>query len=105
MDGFPVDLLGSKTLASTGAAAGAWTTFSLEVDPESADPLQQLTAKINDVEVYRGAIPSGGPISGAIQVGFRENHTGTPGAPEGTWIDSMSVTLLSAPVIPGWGVY
>jgi hypothetical protein len=105
MDGFPVDLLGSKTLASTGAAAGAWTTFALEVNPESENPLQQLTATINNVVIYQGALPSGGPVSGAIQVGFRENHTGNPVATEGTWIDSVSVTLLSTPVIPGWGVY
>lgn len=105
MDGFPVDLLGSKTLSMTGAAAGTWTTFLLEIDPVHEDPLQRLVAEINGVEVYRGSIPPGGPVSGAIQVGFRENHAGAPVASEGTWIDSLSVTLPSTPAIPGWGIY
>ncbi len=98
MDQVPVTLLGSATRAATGAAGGAWTTFELSVDP-LATAGQQLVAKINNFTVFSGALPAGGPISGAFQVGFRENHTGAPVASEGTWIDGLSVTLLHRPVV------
>lgn len=94
MDATPVALLGSATRAATGAAAGAWTTFYLSVDPAG----NNLTARINGVNVYNGAIPAGGPTSGAFQVGFRENHAGAPAAVEGTWIDNLTITTGPARV-------
>ena len=86
MDTAKVTFLGSTTLAATGASAGAWTSFTLSIAPGS----NQLIAKINGVNVYSGSIPSGGPVSGAFQVGFRENHSGGPSSAEGTWIDNLS---------------
>jgi len=90
-DGLPVELLGSKSRSTTGASEGAWTTFLLEIDPLDVDPDQQLIAQINGTDVYRGSIPDGGPTLGAFQVGFRENHTGTPVPSEGTWIDTVAI--------------
>ena len=104
-DGLPVVLLGSKTRSAVGASAGAWTTFLLEIDPEADNPSERLTARINGVAVYRGAIPPEGPISGAFQVGFRENHTGTPAAGEGTWIDTVRISSLASPSIQQWEMY
>jgi len=95
MDSTPVALLGSATRVATGAAAGAWTTFELTVDPTAAVG-QQLIARINGYTIFSGAIPSGGPTSGAFQVGFRENHSGGPAANEGTWIDDLSLTTVAA---------
>jgi hypothetical protein len=90
MDDTKVSLLGSATRASTGASAGAWTTFQLTVDPVGGT----LTAKVNGTNVYNGPIPAGGPTSGAFQAGFRENHAGAPASTEGTWIDNLSFTLI-----------
>lgn len=86
-DGSPVELLGSATLAATGAAGGAWTTFELSVDPM----IDELIARINGHAIYRGPIPVGGRMSGAFMVGFRENHTGGPTANEGTWVDNLQL--------------
>ena len=85
-DANPVDLLGSVSAPVTGA----WTTFELIVDP-TASPSSQLIAVVGGVTVYSGAIPAGGPTSGAVAVGFRENHTGAPAASEGTWIDNLRI--------------
>ena len=90
MDGEKVALLGSKSLALTGASAGAWTTFYFKIDPNAASG-NRLIAQIKGVDIYRGNIPSGGPISGAFQIGFRENHAGNPASNEGTWIDNISI--------------
>ena len=94
MDALPVTLLGSVSLAQTGAQAGAWTTFSLEIDPEAAAQ-EQIKVAINQTAVYSGAIPEGGPLSGAVQIGFRENHAGDPAASEGTWLDNISIQTTS----------
>ncbi len=94
-------LLGSKTLAQLGVTAGSWRTFRLQVNPAAAAG-EQLIAQINGVDVYRGAIPAGGPVSGAFQVGFRENHSGAPLAREGTWIDALSITAPPAAGVEEW---
>jgi len=80
-----------KTLANTQTSAGTWTTFHLRLDPLAAVG-QQLVAQINNVDVYRGPIPAGGPTKGAFMVGFRE-ATGIPvAANEGTFIDNLTIT-------------
>ncbi len=85
-DGNPVELLGSAAAPVTGA----WTTFQLIIDP-SASPGSQLVATVGGVTIYSGAIPAGGPTSGAVTVGFRENHGGAPASNEGTWIDNLRI--------------
>ncbi|HPB31396.1 MAG TPA: hypothetical protein PLB62_08075, partial [Candidatus Sumerlaeota bacterium] len=102
MDGTPVTLLASKTLANLGITAGTWVNFSMWIDP-NASASNRLVVKLNNAVVYQGDIPTGGPVSGAFQVGFRENHTGSPVAKEGTWIDN--VTLDVAPsVVDAWSL-
>jgi hypothetical protein len=104
MDGTPVTLLGSKTLAEVGVTNGTWTTFRLSINPGAAG--DQLRAEINGVAVYSGAIPTGGPTSGAFQVGFRENHTGLPVSTEGTWIDNVTINMDTVPVeLSGFELY
>ncbi|MCX7766126.1 MAG: family 10 glycosylhydrolase, partial [Candidatus Sumerlaeia bacterium] len=94
MDAFPVELLGSRTLTELGVTAGSWTTFELKIDPNATSG-NRLKAAINGVTVYLGNIPPDGPTSGAFQVGFRENHTGAPASNEGTWIDNITISLIS----------
>ena len=97
MDGSPVTLLGSATRAATGAPNGGWTTFLLTVDPNRAAG-DRLIARINNVDVFRGDIPTGGPNSGAFTLGFRENHTGAPASTEGTWVDNIKISMPAFPV-------
>ena len=94
--GVPVIPTTSKTLAEVSATNGAWTTFRLSINPGAAG--DQLRAEINGVAVYSGAIPTGGPTSGAFQVGFRENHSGLPASNEGTWIDNVTINMDTVPV-------
>jgi hypothetical protein len=95
----PVVFLGSATRPSTGAAAESWTSFELLVDPNGL-PGEQLVAKVNDSVIFSGAIPAGGPIRGAVQIGFRENHDGGPAASEGTWVDNLSIEPVILPPDP-----
>ncbi len=85
-DGAPVTLLGSASAPLTGD----WTDFELRIDP-SAGAGSQLIATVGGVTIYQGAIPEGGPTSGAVSVGFRENHSGAPTSVEGTWIDNLRI--------------
>jgi len=102
MDGTPVTLLASKTLANLGITAGTWTTFSMWIDP-NASASNRLVVKMNNTVVYQGDIPTGGPTSGAFQVGFRENHSGAPVAKEGTWIDNVTIDTAPPPTgISDW---
>lgn len=83
-------LLGSNTRVATGAPDGGWAKFRLSIDPHGV-AYPQLVIQINNVDIYRGALPSGGPTSGAIQFGFRENHSGNTLASEGTWVDNLRI--------------
>ncbi len=94
-DGLPVEFLGS----SAAVAPGDWTTFELVIDPEAAIN-EQLVARIGATTVYSGAIPAGGPTSGAFTVGFRENHSGTPASNEGTWVDNLRIEQIGEVNIP-----
>ncbi len=105
MDDSPVLLLGSASLAVTGASDGAWTTFQLTVNPTAAVAADRLVARINGVDIYRGDIPSGGPTSGAFQIGFRENHAGAPAGQEGTWIDNLHITPAIVTAVDDWKFY
>jgi hypothetical protein len=96
MDGYPVLLLGSKTLAELGISAGSWTTFELMIDPK-ASAGNKLKAVLNGNTLFLGDIPTGGPIKGAFQVGFRENHTSGPADNEGTWIDNLTFSEVLEP--------
>lgn len=89
-DGEPVAFLGAATLAETGAFEGTWTTFELALESG------ELRALINGVDVWRGPAPAGGPTSGAVQIGFRENHAGPPGPAEGTWVDGLQIDFTDA---------
>lgn len=97
VDDEPVAFLGSATRASTGAPEGDWVNFEMFIDP--AEDL--LVAQINGSDIYRGPIPTGGPISGAFQMGYRENHTGAPTATEGTWIDDVEIASFGSTVVAG----
>lgn len=99
----PTVLLGSKTLAQLGVTAGTWASFRLVIEP-AASAANQLIALVNNVEVYRGAIPEEGRTSGAVQFGFRENHTGAPAANEGTWVDNLVIAPVNTGVT-GWELY
>ncbi|HMZ52756.1 MAG TPA: hypothetical protein PK988_10850, partial [Candidatus Sumerlaeota bacterium] len=79
--------LGSLSRTAAGVTAGTWTTFGLSIDPVS----NSLMATVNGVTVYNGPIPTGGPTSGSVQVGFRENHVGNPSSVEGTWVDNIQI--------------
>jgi chitinase len=103
LDSTPVALLGSKTLANVGISGGGWTTFRLTVNPSAAAG-NQLAAQINNVDVFRGSLPAGGPTKGAFQVGFRENHTGAPVANEGTWLNNVQIALPGSSV-ESWELY
>ncbi len=81
-------LLGNATRQSLGAAEGAWAPFYLSINPGAPAP-RRLIAALNNQIVYAGDVPEGGPLAGAFQVGFRENHTGSPTAREGAWIDNV----------------
>lgn len=89
-------LSSAKTLANVGlgsiGSTGLWTTFQMCIVPSQ----NRLIARINNSDVYNGTIPSGGPTTGAFQVGFRE-FTGTTvsNAAEGTWLDNIAI---AAPV-------
>jgi len=85
-----------KTLANTQISAGTWTTFHLRLDPLAAVG-QQLVAQINNIDVYRGPIPAGGPTKGAFTVGFREGQGGAVAAVEGTFIDNLTITRANPP--------
>ena len=98
MDPTPVTLLGSQALSATGVTPGSWTTFELKIDPP-APAGNQLLVRINGTDIFTGPIPEGGPISGAFQVGYRENHSGVPEASEGTWVDTIAI-LRARPIIP-----
>jgi len=94
MDGNPVDLLASKTLANLGitpGTSGTWVPFDMTIDPDGTNPSFRLVIKLNNATVYQGDIPAGGRTTGAFVVGFRENHTGLPVAREGTWIDGLTL--------------
>lgn len=97
MDAAPVTLLSSKSRAALGLPDGGWTTFMLTVDPTRAAG-DRLIARINNVDVFRGDIPAGGPTSGAFMVGFRENHTDVPATNEGTWVDNIEISVPGFPV-------
>ncbi|MFB3896295.1 MAG: glycosyl hydrolase family 18 protein [bacterium] len=86
MDTTKVKLLGSATRTALGISDGGWATFTLSINPAA----NQVVAQLNNLDIYRGTIPAGGPVSGAFQVAFRENHTGAPTAEEGTWIDNLT---------------
>lgn len=99
-DGAPTELLGSLSASAAGILEGAWTRFEFVCDP-AARPARQLIVRVNDVDVYRGALPAGGPRAGAFQIGFRENHGGLPGPAEGTWIDGLELEPLGTRLAPG----
>ncbi len=93
LDAQIVEELGTLTLAGSGASEGAWTTFALSIDP-FAGPSGELIARINDQDVYVGPIPEGGRTSGAVQIGHREDASGTT-ATMGTWVDAL---VIDAPL-------
>ncbi len=99
----PTVKLGAKTLAQLGVTPGTWAKFRLVIEP-TASAANQLIASINNVEVYRGPIPPEGRTSGAVQIGFRENHTGNPASNEGTWVDNITIAPVNS-AVRGWELY
>jgi hypothetical protein len=94
----------NKTLATVGATAGQWSTFRLTIDPLNATATDRLIAQINNVDVYHGVIPTGGPTTGAFQVGFRDNSgVAITNNTEGTWLDNVAFSSLSS--VRDWSVY
>jgi spore germination protein YaaH len=99
MDGFPVELLASKTLTDLGISAGTWTMFDMTIQPGAIVPSNRLIIRLNSTSVYQGDIPSKGRTAGAVVVGFRENHAGAPAANEGTWIDNLTIDYPSSATV------
>lgn len=95
----PVDLMAVASDLILGVTPGTWTDFSFHLAPEGA-PGPELEVRVNDRLVYAGALPEGGPRSGAVQVGFRENHPGGPLAREGAWVDGLRIEP-AVPTLPG----
>ncbi|CAN5398554.1 hypothetical protein BH09SUM1_BH09SUM1_13390 [soil metagenome] len=95
-------LLGSASLSTVGLSgytAGGWTTFLLFIDPTAASG-DQLIAKVNNVEIYHGAIPAGGPTKGGVMVGYREATGGTFASTDGTWVDNFVIASSAVPDPP-----
>ncbi|MEO8377533.1 MAG: hypothetical protein ABI579_07665, partial [Candidatus Sumerlaeota bacterium] len=95
-------LLGSKTLSNAGLSGyttGGWTDFLLYINPNTASG-DQLIATINGVEIYHGAIPSGGPTKGSFMTGYREATGGTFASTDGTWIDNVVIASSAVPDAP-----
>ncbi|MBX7245297.1 MAG: glycoside hydrolase family 18 protein [Candidatus Sumerlaeaceae bacterium] len=97
----------AKTLANVGIAsipaAGVWATFKLSINTAQ----NQLLAQINGNTVYSGAIPAGGPTTGAFQVGYREfSGAAVSNAYQGTFLDNI---VISPPTpnatVENWGIY
>ncbi|MGK0481019.1 MAG: hypothetical protein ACJAQ3_000990 [Planctomycetota bacterium] len=95
-DGAPVEVLASLPNFLLGITEGQWTPFRFTVNPYEPQG-DQLIVVLNQQEIYRGPFPEGGPRSGAFQVGFRENHAGSPAAAEGTWIDNLEFDHAGPP--------
>jgi hypothetical protein len=94
MDALRTTALGSTmTRAALGISQNTWVTFQLTITPGS----NLLVARINGVNVYSGVIPTGGPTTGAVQIGFRETGGGVA-ATEGTWIDGLAISGGGVPV-------
>ncbi|MGF1574063.1 MAG: hypothetical protein ACFCU1_13445 [Sumerlaeia bacterium] len=55
-----------------------------------------MKAIINGTTLYSGAIPLGGPISGALQMGQRETHAGGTTTSEGLWVNNIPITTNGA---------
>lgn len=92
MDANPTQALGSlKSLASFTPAVsqGSWVTYRLTVEPSNVRGFQ-LLAQVNGEDIYRGPLPTGGPVAGAILVGNRE-FSGTASSGTGTWVDNLQV--------------
>jgi len=98
-DGAPVQELGSLTAAAASITPDSWVPFEFSIDPSG----NQLTARINGADVYTGAIPAGGPLTGAIQFGHRETDTGNNTAADGTWIDQLVIAPNGSPAF--WMLY
>jgi len=103
MDAARTTLLASATLADVGLSsyltAGGWTDFLLYVNPNAAST-DQLVAAVNGVEIYRGAIPAGGPTKGSVMAGYREATGGTFASTDGTWIDNIVIASSATPTAP-----
>ncbi|MGI8908086.1 MAG: glycoside hydrolase family 18 protein [Candidatus Sumerlaeaceae bacterium] len=92
----------NQTLANVGITLppiGIWVPFRLSINPSAPDVNGRLLAQINGVDVYRGAIPTGGPTSGAFQVGFRDPAgTAITNARMGTWLEDLTINNSAVPV-------
>jgi len=49
---------------------------------------------LNGRLVFSGPLPEDLDVSGALQVGLRENHSGGPGPAEVVWLDGVTVEAL-----------
>ncbi|MEM9379164.1 MAG: glycoside hydrolase family 18 protein [Planctomycetota bacterium] len=101
MDGAPVDLLYALPNFILGVDEGDWARFEIVLDPFTSAGAE-LVVRVNDVDLYAGPLPEGGPRSGGFQVGFRENHPGPPAQSEGTWIDGLEMAVFG-PAVPAGG--
>lgn len=103
MDGDRTQALASRPGILLGATPGEWTRFEWTVLPFGPGP-PTLVVAVGGQELYRGPVPEGATLNGAVQVGFRENHPGAPAPGEGTWVDSLRIApagpLRTSPLIP-----
>ena len=98
-------LLAQSTNAALAVTPGQWAEFHLSIN-KFASPGDALVASINNIEIYRGPFPTGGPTSGAFAAGFRETNGGTVAPDEGTWIDALEFSATGVPSeVARWELY
>lgn len=98
-------LLAQSTNAALAITPGQWAEFHLSIN-KFASPGDQLVASINNIEIFRGPFPAGGPTSGAFAAGFRETNGGTVTSDEGNWIDGLEFTATGTPAeVAQWELY
>lgn len=90
MDGERTEALASRPGVLLGTTPGQWTSFEWTVLPFGPGP-PILVVLVGGQELYRGPVPEGALLYGAVQVGFRENHAGPPSLREGAWVDSLRI--------------
>jgi spore germination protein YaaH len=86
----------NKSLSDIGisslASVGKWVPFKLSISPSHG----LVQAQVNGVDVYNNSIPSGGPTSGAVQIGYRGFSSIT--SVMGTFVDTLEINFNNVPV-------
>lgn len=102
-DDDPVDVLAVASDLALGVSGGTWVDVEIVVRPEGVSG-PDLEVRVNGRDVHVGPLPEGVRRTGALQVGFRENHAGAPSSREGAWVDGLrfepAVPVIERPAVP-----